>query len=556
MMGYHPGSTLHYRTAFDLFAEDDEHWRLMIKKIQSWVSERVQPCKGLGGNWFFRGGQLIAPHDSRTIVIVRSLRGHGNERSPQYWAMRFEHPCSQLSQRQWRIDIGLTRVENGRFRFVLTITHWIHTMHYIGEEPVPMPSSPRIVRILLNARNWRVVSGSALLKAGPQKLKLGEGKDFVEELGSPDRYCPYVLISLDYDSNKPLIDVERLALLLAGTANVYVLEGKDAEDELDYFFGNPKFACRGGMIRVYQRNVNITRESDSIRHRFINLSDIKQNGPAKIIELIVRGLARRGPTWFGHGIVVNIDDVEQRYRREKFLDLKQSISQEDSEKLSEVWAFADEIDKQNIKQQEQIVDLEQQVAAQQDEIETLRSVNENVNKNFKDIQTRYEIQKKQKSFGWDLNELPTQVYQVVEKLKLRFEGRLIFTTGAEDSAQQASLSDCNIAWRVLWSIGDELWRMYFEKGYEVKNIEREFKNKTGFELALSESKHTKGNKKLMRARRQIVDGEEIEFLSHVKYGNKEPKLLRVYYYPDKNRNLLFIGHCGDHLDNYSSRKQS
>jgi hypothetical protein len=40
----------------------------------------------------------------------------------------------------------------------------------------------------------------------------------------------------------------------------------------------------------------------------------------------------------------------------------------------------------------------------------------------------------------------------------------------------------------------------------------------------------------------------------VKYGNRAPKLLRVHYYPDRERRRIVIGHCGDHLENFSTAK--
>ena len=46
---------------------------------------------------------------------------------------------------------------------------------------------------------------------------------------------------------------------------------------------------------------------------------------------------------------------------------------------------------------------------------------------------------------------------------------------------------------------------------------------------------------------------EESLVNAVKYGNKKPKLLRAYFSPHNESKKIIVGHCGDHLENYSSQ---
>jgi hypothetical protein len=76
-----------------------------------------------------------------------------------------------------------------------------------------------------------------------------------------------------------------------------------------------------------------------------------------------------------------------------------------------------------------------------------------------------------------------------------------------------------------------------------------------FELALTEGKQTKKDARLMALRKITHAGEEFDITPHIKYGNRKPKMLRLHYAIMREAKRLVIGHFGDHLENYSTRKQ-
>jgi len=70
------------------------------------------------------------------------------------------------------------------------------------------------------------------------------------------------------------------------------------------------------------------------------------------------------------------------------------------------------------------------------------------------------------------------------------------------------------------------------------------------------AKHTKIDKKFMKLRSDTYSGKTIDFSPHIKIGNKEPKLLRVHFFIDREQKMIVIGHCGGHLENFSLKNQS
>lgn len=62
---------------------------------------------------------------------------------------------------------------------------------------------------------------------------------------------------------------------------------------------------------------------------------------------------------------------------------------------------------------------------------------------------------------------------------------------------------------------------------------------------------------LMRQRIDKYNGQEIDIEPHVKNGSQEsdPKFVRIHFAYDPNvADKIIVGHCGKHLDNYSTRK--
>ena len=149
----------------------------------------------------------------------------------------------------------------------------------------------------------------------------------------------------------------------------------------------------------------------------------------------------------------------------------------------------------------------------------------------------------------DLTELPDDLVGVIDLIEGLYGDRIVFAPEARRSAETASFEDLRTAWRVLRLMAVVLPELYSGRGVD---IEREFRARTGFELALSESRATRRDHQLQRTRRIEVGGKVFEIGAHVKVGVREPRLLRIHY--AVHCGIILVGHCGDHLETAGTRR--
>lgn len=113
--------------------------------------------------------------------------------------------------------------------------------------------------------------------------------------------------------------------------------------------------------------------------------------------------------------------------------------------------------------------------------------------------------------------------------------------------------DPSRAMRILLAMAQVLPRLHFD-GATV-DIEKEFEAATGFELAMTDTKLTKGDKKAIAQRQRMYGDKAIDITPHVKWGGlKSPNRLRVHYYADHETKRIVIGHCGAHLHTAMNRR--
>ncbi len=151
----------------------------------------------------------------------------------------------------------------------------------------------------------------------------------------------------------------------------------------------------------------------------------------------------------------------------------------------------------------------------------------------------------------DLEELPSDLLGVMKLIASFYGARVVFAPEAGRSAVAATFQDAHVAWRVLRAMATTLLDLYV--GGE-KDIEREFRNRTGFEVALTESSETWKDRRLRRRRVLDIGGKQLDISAHVKFGVRPPRLLRVHYAFDSG--AIIVGHCGDHLPTAGTRRMS
>jgi hypothetical protein len=547
--------SLHYRTAFKLELREDPIvvWNDLLRMVRGWIGARISETKSdmsFSSKWFFMGGEWRPKKSTRVQVRTERFDGTGQPELPEFWACRFEHPCSTVASRQWRTDIGISLLPDQNLLFSISTIHWLPP-GYIGQPENPLPTAPRIVGQILNSKKLSSWAGSEKLDTLPFLLRDGQAQVLLTHLTSPQRTCPIVYVAKDFFTGDYLVNPYSLAKVLAGTAAVYMAESSWADKELEALLPQG-FRCWNGMVRVFQPALNLEKDFDAKRHRYFRKEEIESIGNEAIEELLVRGIVRRslGPRFSG---VTTIEDIGQKKKEAHFLQLKMNAQ---SHKDTHAWAQL--LEQDNEKLSSEIKQKDEEVKYWQTVAEQLDSSEDEVNRLRYELDTTLERARKSESVAGalaarastiqDLENLPNSVLDVATLIEKLYPDRISFTERAKKSAAQASIGNFNVAWKCLRGMATILHELHFQKKLSLREIANQFRNRTGFELAIGESESTKSNKKLAALRKDIYKGEAIDISIHVKHGNSPGNILRVHYYSHPTEQRLIIGHCGDDLD--------
>lgn len=108
---------------------------------------------------------------------------------------------------------------------------------------------------------------------------------------------------------------------------------------------------------------------------------------------------------------------------------------------------------------------------------------------------------------------------------------------------------------MLSDLAQKLAPSFLEPG-GYGDLESAFNDHSRFKLAMSEGRTTKGNRKLMGKRVLTYASRQYDMTPHLKYGNKAPKLIRIHFAIDHDNGRLILGHCGQHIENATSRSKA
>ncbi len=552
---------VHYRSTFSLTnkQEDGDSWGRIAKMIRSWISPRVASKEGLGGRWYFEGGEWRCPADTRQLLRTRMVLGSGTRQSPQFWAIRFEHPCEDVPARRWRFDLGLTRNSECCFDLSIALGHWL-IAGYLGEEPeTPVPNAPAIVQWIVDSGAWVATSGAESLRSKAETLAVGDGIRWRDRLESAERGCPLVYVSKDSVAEAPLVDVGRMARSLTGAAVVVTPESRAVDEELSYLLPSA-FRCWNGAVRVYLPGVRLSSEEDARRHRFLSALTIREVAPRSAEDRILWSILRRSPT-LRHDLLTTIEDVGARDRDLRLAMLRDENRGEGDNELIQL------IEEQNRELEEAAKNLRDELRSAQDGLHVAQLDAEERADRIAELERACERERRARinaeveiaqararadAFR-DLDRLPDSPEEVVRIVSRLHAGKIVFTERALRSVGGASLKDPNVFWQCLTAMAIHLHDLLFGDSEARPDLQEQFKTRSGFELALTETKTTKRDKKLMALRCDTYEGQQIDITPHVKAEGKG-RFLRIHFFASHERRLIIVGHCGDHLDTAGTRR--
>jgi hypothetical protein len=554
----HP-TTLHFQCSFELRPEASvtEPWTELAKSLRHWVSEaprsgppNTNPAFYAG--WFYNGGEWRGGGGAYHFVKTQRLVADGTDREPQHWAMRYEHNC-EVPGRVWRIDAGVTRLADRKYRLSLVIAYYLRD-GFIGREPIaPLPTAPRIVAWFLQSEKWQAFAGTEQLRLKPVTLCAGDGESLRRRLEDPGRECPIVVASRDYRTGQPTIDALRLAKLLSGSSVVYESESSELDKELEWTLG-ARFSCWNGMVRVYQPGLRFNDPAAPKRQRYFSGRDIAQHGHDAVLDMLVHGVARRAQKR-PQGVVSSIDDVVAFERDARMLALKTAASEGDRDEWVELLEATNaelESEKKNL--EATIEGLRADVADQADRISRLEADKKSIVAQTSQAAKEARTLKQRAEIVAGLTTLPGSMLDVIVLIERVHPERIVFTDRAKKSVESCGFTSVGDAWRCFWHMATLLHDLFFVEGEKPGNIEQAFYDSTGFYLAMTEGKLTKKDSKLMASRSDTLDGRDIDITPHVKL---DKDTTRAYFCPltHGSSKRIVVGYIG-HLDTAGTRRRS
>jgi hypothetical protein len=558
---------INFRAQFEVrpVKAGEKDWYRLSQVIADWVNSVIGD--DLLRKTVFNGilkGSLREYHEGFSIN-VRSIKSHNYQQAPQIWALEFKHDEKDEKSpyrgwREWVNDIAIERdEESGSFKFSLTNSYQIKS-GFIRAVEEPTISSPNLVKRLLDDDFWVCTSGGQLLKLAPVAVNNQNVKDFIEFLFRSNRQLPIIYISKTREEEY-LIDVERLAKKVAGNAHVYFEESLAVSDYLRELKKLNEYRCYNGMVRVFLPKINPSYKSDFINHRFFRIDYIREKGAKLIENEIAESLVRRSQ-FIKPFPLISIRDVDLRIVALKLeattARLEEALSRGQNEEIVKAYAEQVQNQKEKIEKLEsenreyvmlyELVDKDK--SQMQADLDEEKSKNYILESRITDLTSA--LQEKEQKEVLLLEEFPTNLAEFLVFLQKNC-ANIVVLDEAFKSAQTHTLRDLSKAWKLLRAIAVELHVLkYIEK--VGNDLDAEFKNRTTFEFAWTESFQTKDDRTLMDKRKRIYKGKEIHFMSHVKFGVKPDNLLRVYIHFDNDEKKIVIGHCGEHLPTGSSKK--
>jgi len=536
-------TTTHYQTSFRVTDSDGEAFFRLKRAVHGWVlgKESDHNLRGEENakSFFFRGHWSNLFRTRATVTTDSLLDAQGDA-----WAIHYTEIDGEVgAKRYWYTDIGLKRAEGVVIVSVRVSFAW-NSESLENEPEPPRPSVPRVIRYML--KDNIVFSGRPEFRLIEKPIvfsKVGTGDVLCKFIQSPDRRYP--LIVFNGDSRNQICEAEKLARELTGKCQVAVIAtNEELAEEVRHFLPE-EYWVREDRMRVYFPFS--TRFNLPTRHRYYNVHS-PEYGEDR--QGIIDGLLRRH-SLMETGAVETVDDVKRLITRNNLLKLKESVPEHQKE-LAEFFKLHEEIEKQRDQYKHEAESYAAEVDQREAEVSAERAEVSRLKYDCAAYLNQIaELSQSCVDTANLLPGLPSTLTEVAHAAK-RFFPRLIITERAVAAAEKyPECKSVSEAWEMLRHMNNTLFQLKFVDG--GKELERSFKDKTGYELGMSEGRNTKRDKDLMDLRRFEYKGKEYDITPHLKHHNNEPKSVRIYFDFDEDSKKIIVGHIGKHIPNNTTK---
>lgn len=543
-------ATMFYKVKFSISAvqpEDDLLWRIVlhIKKwqVKKWNREKeVIPLDNRYWTGLKKGGTIISEDN---CIIIKS-EYFDDEEGGQFWACSITEKGPALpgyTPRQWVTEIGYEQKDQSS-AVLSCVLYYRDVPGFIGLlQEAPSPTTPKLIKCILQDRNIDCYCGIDKIDCTPKELKTGDWFNFWERLIDKRREVPYIFVSpcVDIDSMeaRTLVAPEEVANVVCGNAIVFFSNSIDYAEEMRYLCPSD-YSCFGGSIRIYYPEIDTTSKTDHYRHRYIKALFIEEWGSDCVLQMLRRALAQNANVYDAFFRIEDCKKLKEHHeRRKRITELEKEKDNIESEALEILRAE----EERRLLLEDQILDIEK-------ESRDLKQENFKLNALVTSYQTaarKCEQMEKALENRSKLNRLPNSPEEVMSFFRDFFTERIDFSEDAFKSAKNCRIDP------------SDLWKVFFHLAFDMRELlimgncdpYKEFNARTNLECKRGEGSMTRKDKKLMRQFETRYDDEIIDIEPHFTYPKAKQSI--HFGFSEKHQKII-VGHCGDHLTNYITRK--
>lgn len=608
---------VHYRTRFELCPYDTTTPAIVpaLRIIYKWVYQKERKRKGENIFEVLRSQEAMEAFIFHDLAYPCDYHGGLNNRlgpaicvatvpgdkprSLRAWALEYDEADARRPERHWHTRIGLSTTADGTCIVNAKVTHYIVPGYFGTPLPEPHANIPNFIKELIGLKAYQCCIGETVVRR--DALALGRKTftpEFTENLLSPDREIPLVLITSDREGKMPVKEVGRLTSALLGLANVYTLDmsvnanRKSLNGLLSARGTCPGWATSSSRLRIFPPHTDLESPSSASASRFYSKEAMDKwpGGQLAFTDMLNRSFAR-GYAKTDDDVLemADIDLLLQRIASERaragIRELRARIgkaktvaalplnadeaSLKDAEKRFERMTREAREMNERLEEQEQLIELYEEenervmrqnraLEERMRELESDKSQLETLRYRLVEAQGRADEKAAEAARLKDeaaslekIDHFPTSLVEELELAGRLWPDRIVVLPEAVRSAAAYRYCDLDEEWRILRAVATVLWDIYFGDG-DSSDIDEEFKRRTGFTHTFRESGATNASPALVKLRRRSYKGSEIDITPHIKgSGRRDSSKLhpfRLHYHADAEGKKIVIGHCGEHLD--------
>ena len=544
----------HYQTCFYVRYSPDVYHRHSVfasiqNRLKNWICKKEKVLKAWDNlpefqKAFMRQVDCTFPSDNTCVTEVHKDFSE-NRTTIDMWAMRY---TEYKKEQNWITEVGIRRIDSETCLVHVNLSY-NHGRYALGSQAKPLPSVPRFITQLITDGRHKVFLANAddaaiiPIQTGCIKVSSTRAVSLLYDNLIHSCLRRYVIIVANGDF-KADNEAKRLYQGLLGKALVVYLEKcdavKDALDDIPLEYRVPFNHIRI-FYPVEERSNDRTISCDA-------METSRKDVVAGLLSAFIldNDLAIKKLETVKHFNALTLAQEQIKKNEEA-----QSGNSEDRENVEELKEFIDELCKEIDEQQKSHKkELERQVQETERYKNRVGALTDVIEDKKRELTSAY-------NQNVSLAELayPGSIAEIMNFFANLFPLRLIILEEAIESANQySSFKEFNRAWELMSALTTTLYKMKYEDADGLIN-ETSFKNATGYEITMSESRMTSRDANLANQRKLTYKGKVYDISPHIKWGNKPPKCLRLHFAFVEDEKKILIGYFGEHLDNYSTRKR-